>query len=160
MGMGDQDDGARNLALLVLAGVLAMVLAATVVLAAATAARHRSSAAPERPPVAARTAYGPVETLYFALESAKLNAAATEALQRLVQTARANPRAGVFVVATQPQAVEAQTNPYLASQRALAVRHALEGQGIAPDRITVMRPAEPAGRDDARRTRRVEVRLE
>jgi outer membrane protein OmpA-like peptidoglycan-associated protein len=157
--MGDQDDGARNLALLVLAGVLGLVLAGTVVLAVATAARHRRPA-PERPPVAERTAYGPVETLYFALESAKLNAATADALQRIVQTARANPRAGVVVVPTQPEAAEAQVNPRLAYERALAVRHALEGQGIAPDRITVVRPAEPGARDAGRRLRRVEIRLE
>jgi outer membrane protein OmpA-like peptidoglycan-associated protein len=155
--MGDDDDGARNLALLVLGGVLAVVIAGTLAIAAGSAARHRSSAA-ERP--AARTAYGPIETLFFAQDSAKLNAAATDALQRVVQTVRSHPAAMVMVAAIQPQPLEATANPRLGYLRALAVRHALEAQGIAPDRISILRPADAGPRDAARRTRRVDVRLE
>jgi outer membrane protein OmpA-like peptidoglycan-associated protein len=156
--MGDQDDGARNLALLVLAGVLGVVLAGTIAIAAGSAARHRSSAA-EHPPVR-RTAYGPIQTLYFALDSARLNAAATDALLRVIETARAHPAATVLVAAIEPQPGEAGINPRLGYQRALTVRHALEAQGLAPDRITILRPAPAGARDDARRARRVDVRLE
>ena len=156
--MGDQDDGARNLALLVLAGVLGLVLAGTIAIAAGSTARHRSSAA-ERPAVA-RTAYGPIETLYFAQDSAKLNAAATEALQRIAQTALGHPAATVLIAAIQPRPLEATPNPRLADQRALTVRHALEAQGVAPDHITILRPTDALAHDDARRTRRVDVRLE
>jgi len=156
--MGDQDDGARNLALLMLAGVIGLVLAGTIAIAVGSTARHRGSAA-ERVPVA-RTAYGPVETLYFAQDSAKLNAAATDALQRVAETTRSHPTTMVLIAALEPQPLEAGTNPRLGYQRALTVRHALEAQGLAPDRITILRPAKAGSRDDARRARRVDVRIE
>ncbi|HMC15345.1 MAG TPA: OmpA family protein [Albitalea sp.] len=157
--MSDQDEGARNLALGVLAGVLGLVLAGTIAIGAGSAARHRSSTA-MGVPQAPRTAYGPVKTLYFAQDSVALNAAAADALQRVAQTARAHPAAMVLVAAIQPQPVEASINPRLGYLRALAVRHALEAQGVAPDHISILRPFEAGPRDDVGRARRVDVWLE
>jgi outer membrane protein OmpA-like peptidoglycan-associated protein len=155
--MADADDGARNLALGAVAGGVALVLLVAIAAAIASASRQRT---PLIERSAARTAFGPIETLYFAQGSDKLNAAATEALHRLLRSAAGHPGAAIVVAAVQPSAADAHGNPRLDYQRALAVRHALEARGIAPARITIVQPVAPGPRDDARRARRVELRLE
>ena len=156
--MSDQDDGMRNLSLAVVAGVVVLVLAVAIVIAATSAQRHlramRAVAAPDR------TAYGPVESLYFPQGGARLNAGAVDALHRVAQAARNHPRAAVRIAASELRPVEANADPQLAQRRTLAVRHALEAAGVAPDRITTLPLIAPAPADDARQTRRVEVRLE
>jgi len=54
---------------------------------------------------------------------------------------------------------DAATNAELAKKRALAVRHALEANGVAPDHLVMDKPLVTAGGADAREARRVEIRL-
>ena len=54
---------------------------------------------------------------------------------------------------------DAAQNAELAKNRALAVRHALEANGVAPDHLVMDKPIVATGGTDAREARRVEVRL-
>ena len=159
MAMGDQDEGMRNLVLAVVGGVVGLVLAGTLAAALSSAgARHARGPAPGAAP--ARTAYGPVETLYFAEGLDKLNADADAALVRVASMARAHPAATIRITAAQLLPAEAQQDPRLAYKRALAVRHRLEASGVPPAQISVLPLAATGDRIDLRAARRVLIRLE
>jgi outer membrane protein OmpA-like peptidoglycan-associated protein len=51
-------------------------------------------------------------------------------------------------------------NAELAKNRALAVRHALEANGVAPDRLVMSKPAVTTGGGDPKEARRVELRVQ
>jgi len=54
---------------------------------------------------------------------------------------------------------DAAKNAELAKNRARAVRHALEANGVALDRLVLDKPMVASGGADAREARRVEMRL-
>ena len=58
-----------------------------------------------------------------------------------------------------PASGDAATNAELAKKRALAVRHALEANGVAPERLVMDKPMLTGGGADAREARRVDLRL-
>lgn len=161
--MSDQNDDAQNYALMVLAGVVVLVLAGVLALAIA---KSRTSAGS---PAAAATAVVPAalaaapaesaERLYFDLGSDALPADATSVLARVADQARANGGLSVLISGFHDASGDPVKNADLAKRRAQAVRHALEADGVAPDRLVMSKPELTTGGADPREARRVELRL-
>lgn len=156
--MNDQNDDAQSYALMVLAGVVALVIAGVLALAAASTLRAKP-AAKGAPPVSAAAAAEPEGRVYFETGSEALSADAQAVLVKVADTARAEGNKSVLISGFHDASGNAAQNAELAKQRALAVRHALEANGVTPDRLVLDKPALTAGGADAREARRVEIRL-
>ena len=164
--MSDNDDDTQNYALAVVAGVVALVIAGVIALAASTV----MSAAPAAPsaatdaavpaPVVANEAGVAPERLYFEVGSPALPADATEVLARVAEAARASAGATVLISGFHDASGDAAQNAELAKNRALAVRHALEANGVAPDHLVMSKPAVTTGGGDPKEARRVELRVQ
>ena len=164
--MSDNNDDTQNYALAVVAGVVALVIAGVIALAASTV----MSAAPAAPaaatdaaasaPVVANEAGMAPERLYFEVGSPALPADATELLARVAEAARASAGATVLISGFHDASGDAAQNAELAKNRALAVRHALEANGVAPDRLVMSKPAFTTGGGDPKEARRVELRVQ
>ena len=98
-----------------------------------------------------------VVKFYFATAKADLAAGANEALADVVKGVAEGKKAIVsgFHDATGDAAVNAE----LAKQRALAVRDALKGLGVAEDKIELKKPEETTATGTNAEARRVEVVL-
>ena len=163
--MSDQNDESQGYALMVLAGVVALVVAGVLGLAISrglhrnavpteTAAKAATSTA-----VMARIAGEPEGRIYFEVGSDALPAGASDVLASVADSARAQAGRVVLISGFHDASGDAGRNVELAKKRALAVRHALEANGVAPDRLVMDKPAVATGGVDARAARRVEVRL-
>jgi outer membrane protein OmpA-like peptidoglycan-associated protein len=158
--VNDQNDEAQNYALMVLAGVIALVIAGVLMLAA----RAGGSGAAQGPSatttaVAAAIAGEPEGRVYFAVGSDALPAEASETLVKVADAARAQAGRVVLISGFHDASGDAATNAELAKKRALAVRHALEANGVAPERLMMDKPMLTGGGADAREARRVDLRL-
>ena len=158
--MNDQNDESQNYALMVLAGLIALVVAGVLMLAA----RAGTGGATKGPSatvtaVAAAIAGEPEGRVYFALGSDALPADASETLVKVADAARAQSGKVVLISGFHDASGDAATNAELAKKRALAVRHALEANGVAPDRLVMDKPMVTTGGADERQARRVEMRL-
>jgi outer membrane protein OmpA-like peptidoglycan-associated protein len=98
-----------------------------------------------------------VERIYFDAGAA-LPAHAAELLERIADAARAGD-AALRIVGYYEAGRDEAGNAALAEERAQAVRHALEANGVAPTRLVVARPA-AADSANPREGRRVEVLLQ
>jgi outer membrane protein OmpA-like peptidoglycan-associated protein len=158
--MSDQNDDAQNFALLVLAGVIGLVVAGVIALAAATALGrgHKPAVQPEVAAASAALAE-PDGRLYFEVGSDALPVDASALLVRVADAARADTSKVVQISGFHDASGDAAQNAELAKKRALAVRHALEANGVAPDRLVMDKPVVTTGGTDAREARRVEMRL-
>ena len=164
--MSDQNDDTQNFALLVLAGLLAMVVAGVLTLAISTGL-HRSSgsAAPmlDKPAApqtsAAADTVEPEGRIYFELGSDTLPANAAEVLAKVADAARTQSNKVVLISGFHDESGDAAKNAELAKNRAMVVRHALEANGVAPDHLVMDKPTVTTGGTDAREARRVEMRL-
>ncbi len=163
--MSDQNDESQGYALMVLAGVVALVVAGVLGLAISrglhgsaapveTAAKAAASTA-----VMARIAGEPEGRIYFEVGSDALPAGASDVLVGVADAARAQAGRVVLISGFHDASGDAAINAELAKKRALAVRHALEANGVAPDRLVMDKPAVTTGGTDARAARRVEMRL-
>lgn len=158
--MNDQNDDAQNYALMVLAGVVALVVAGVIALAVSTAMGNAGQAATAAPTTAAAgVAIEPEGRIYFELGSDVLPADASEVLVRVADAARAQAGKVVLISGFHDASGDAARNAELAKNRALAVRHALEANGVAPDHLVMDKPVVMTGGVDAREARRVELRL-
>jgi outer membrane protein OmpA-like peptidoglycan-associated protein len=102
------------------------------------------------------TSSAPVlETIYFDAASVALPAQASDVLARVADTARTGSAS--IVVAAFHDSADGERGLALASQRAQAVAHGLEANGVARDRLVLASPAPGA---DEREARRVEIRIE
>jgi outer membrane protein OmpA-like peptidoglycan-associated protein len=159
--MSDQNDDTQNYALALLAGIVALVIAGVIALAVSTSMSKSAGGAPAATTAApAAEGLGPVEKLYFELGAADLPADAGEALARVAEAARANASASVVISGFHDASGDPEKNAELAKNRALAVRHALEANGVDPQRLVMSKPAATTGGTDEREARRVEVRLQ
>lgn len=161
--MNDQNDDSQSYALMVLAGVVALVVAGVIALAISTT-MGRQAVKPAAAPTAAAAsskvdAAVPDGRLYFELGSAALPADASAVLARVAEAARADAGKSVLISGFHDASGDAVQNAELAKERAKAVRHALEANGVAPDRLVMDKPVVATGGTDAREARRVEVRL-
>lgn len=157
--MSDRDDTRQRTTLRrrVAAGVAVLALAA---LAAAYVAWRGPAPQPPSDPVAvAALAATPdaVERIYFD-SGAALPVHASELLARIADVARAD-EAPLRIVGYYETGGDAARNVALAEERARAVRHALEANGVAPARLVVA-PVAAADSANPREGRRVEVILQ
>ena len=166
--MSDQNDDSQNYALMVLAGLLGLVLAGVLALAAYRGLAGGVKPNSVKPNTAANAATAaaigragnePDGRIYFELGSDALPAEASEILVKVADRARAQTGTVVLISGFHDASGDAATNAELAKKRALAVRHALEANGVAPERLVLDRPTLTTGGADARAARRVELRL-
>ena len=160
--MSDQNDESQGYALMVVAGVVALVVAG--VLGLAISRGLQGAAAPaetaaKATAVMARMAGEPEGRIYFEIGSDALPVGASDVLVGVADAARAQAGRVVLISGFHDASGDAATNAELAKKRALAVRHALEANGVAPDRLVLDKPALTTGGADARAARRVELRL-
>jgi len=155
--MSDQNDESQHYALMVLAGVVGLVIAGVIALAVSTT--MGGGAVERAKPGAAATAEQPDGRIYFEVGSAALPADASDVLVRVADAARAQAGKVVQISGYHDASGDAAQNAELAKNRALAVRHALEANGVAPDHLVMDKPIVATGGADAREARRVEVRL-
>jgi len=157
--MSDQNDEGQNYALMALALLLGLVIAGVIALAAATTlGRTAKTAAPSAAEAAAGVAE-PDGRIYFEIGSDALPAGASAVLVRVADAARADASKVVQISGYHDATGDAAQNAELAKKRALAVRHALEANGVAPDHLVMDKPLVTTGGTDAREARRVDMRL-
>jgi outer membrane protein OmpA-like peptidoglycan-associated protein len=163
--VNDQNDDAQNYVLMVLAGVVALAVSGVLALATSTTMRHTAKVAPPAAiataaaTAAAAEAAEPEGHIYFELGSYALPPEASELLAKVADAARAEAGKVVSISAFQDASGDAVKNGELAKSRALAVRHALEANGVAPDHLVLDKPVMLTAGTDARDVRRVELRL-
>lgn len=171
--MNDQNDDAQNFALMVLAGVVALVIAGVLALAIATtggqaAVKGGAALAVSDPGVAGAdsaagaavpTLGGADARIYFEPASDALPGDAAAELVRIADAARSDAGKAVLISGYHDESGDAARNAELAKNRALAVRHALEANGVARERLVMDKPRVTLGGADAREARRVEMRL-
>jgi len=155
--MSEQSDEGQNFALIVLALVLGLVITGVLTLAVSTTRGHASTAQTS----AARGigAAEPDGRIYFELGSAALPPDASAILVRVADAARAQAGKFVQISGYHDASGDAARNAELAKERALAVRHALEANGVAADHLVMDKPIVTSGGANAREARRVELRL-
>ena len=179
--MSNQNDETQTYALGAVAGIIGLVIAGVIALAASTVMRSKSapSVASVVAPAAATAAHAnapaeaaeaaaaggsataaPVERLYFEVGSPALPSDAAEVLARIADAARAHAGATVLISGFHDATGDAAQNAELAKNRALAVRHALEANGVPPERLLMSKPAVTTGEGDPKEARRVELRLQ
>jgi len=158
--VNDQSDDAQNYALMAVAGVVALVIAGVIALATATTmnAGDGKSAAKDGSSAAATMAEADGR-IFFEVGSDALPPEAAEVLTRISETARADATRVVQISGYHDASGDAAKNAELAKNRALAVRHALESNGVPPDHLVMDKPIVTSGGADAREARRVELRL-
>lgn len=177
--MSEQNDDAQNFALMVLAGVVALVIAGVLALAIATsiggaAAPSPASAGAAMPAAAGASAAADAGEragqsvpslgeadgrVYFELSSDAIPADAQPELARIADAARADAGKVVLISGFHDASGDAAKNAELAKNRAFAVRHALEANGVPRERLVMDKPRETTGGADPREARRVEMRL-
>jgi outer membrane protein OmpA-like peptidoglycan-associated protein len=156
--MSDPNDDAQNVALAVIAGVVALVVAGVIALAAGTIGASATRAKPVAAAAPADEALR-VERVYFEIGSDALSAEAQTVLAGLADAAREQDGTVVLISGFHDASGDPARNAELAKQRALAVRHALEANGVALERLVLDKPVLVLGGTDAREARRVELRL-
>ena len=159
--MNEQNDEAQSYALMVLAGLLALVIGGVLALAISSTQRAELSA---RAAAATRAIAGadtaePDARVYFETGSDALSNEAQAALTRAADAARADGSKSLLISGFHDASGDAAQNAELAKKRAIALRHALEANGVSPDRLVLDKPALTADGTDAREARRVDVRL-
>ena len=166
--MSNQNDETQTYALGAVAGIVGLVIAGVIALAASTVMRTKSAlsavapaaVATGAPAAAAASTAAPVERLYFEVGSPTLPSDAAEVLARVADAARASAGAAVLISGFHDATGDAAQNAELAKNRALAVRHALEANGVPPERLLMSKPAVTTGEGDPKEARRVELRLQ
>jgi outer membrane protein OmpA-like peptidoglycan-associated protein len=154
--MSDNNDDVQNYALAVLAGVVALVVAGVIALAASTVIGAKAPAAAP----AAAAAAAALPKVYFEVDSDALPADALAVLAAVADAARANPAAAVLISGFHDATGNPEHNADLAKRRAQAVKHALEANGVPPERLQLDKPQQTTGGADPKEARRVELRLQ
>lgn len=155
--MNDDDDN-RNIALAVVAGVVALVIA--LVIGVATWSMGEGDSQAKAATAETTEPANLTERIYFDTGSAALPADSMEVLNRVAELARAQAGVNVVISGFHDATGNAASNEELSKERALAVRHALEANGVAPDRLVLAKPAVTTGGGDEREARRVELTLQ
>lgn len=155
--MSDANDDVQAFALAVVSGVVALVIAGVVALAAGSTATRAKSAVAAAPAQAEEPLR--IERVYFDSGADALSADAQAVLASLADAAREQDGTVVLISGFHDASGDPARNAGLAKQRAEAVRHALEANGIALERLVLDKPALVLGGSDPREARRVELRL-
>lgn len=163
--MNEQNDETQNYALMVVAGVVALVIAGVIALAVATSLGNGSVMGEDAVPAssATPTTRALVDAVrakvYFSLGSDALPPEASEVISRMAETARVESKRIVSISGYHDASGDMAVNAELAKRRAMAVRQALEADGVAPDRLMLERPIPAGAGTDPREARRVELQL-
>lgn len=163
--MNEQNDEAQSYALMVLAGLVALVIAGVLAFAITSTQRAKPAAKLVVPTSAAAAAMAsadaaaPEARVYFETGSDALSNEAQAALASAADAARADGSKSLLISGFHDASGDAAQNAELAKKRAFAVRHALEANGVTSDRLVLDKPALTAGGSDSREARHVEVRL-
>ena len=163
--MNDQNDEAQSYALMVLAGLVALVIGGVLALAISSTQRAKPAAQLAAPTSATAAAMAsadaaePEARVYFESGSEALSNEAQAALTYAADVARADGSKNILISGFHDASGDAAQNAELAKKRAMAVRHALEANGVTPDRLVMDKPALTTGGTDPREARRVDVRL-
>ena len=141
---------------------VAVVVAAVVVVTLLAACSDTTVSPPPAPSAADAEAslFGPTENLYFDVGSSRLPVDSADVLAWVAESARANGGVAVLISAFHDAAGDAAANAELSAQRALTVRHALEANGVPPERLLIAKPAPAASGAQTKDGRRVELRLQ
>ncbi|MFT3956522.1 MAG: OmpA family protein [Piscinibacter sp.] len=159
--MSDNNDDVQNYALAVLAGVVALVVAGVIALAASTVVGQKApAAAPAATAAQAAAGVAALPKIYFEVDSDALPADALAVLAAVADAARANPAAAVLISGYHDATGNPEHNADLAKRRAQAVKHALEANGVPPERLQLDKPQQTTGGADPKEARRVELRLQ
>ena len=164
--MSDASDEGQGAALGVAMLALAVVVAGVLAIAISGLGR-KAPATPASKTVlatamaaAAKSAEAASDRVYFEVGSAALPADAATLLNRIADKARANPAAVVRISGFHDASGDPAQNAELAKNRALAVRHALEANGVAAASLMMSKPAVTSAGGDPREARRVELTVE
>ncbi len=163
--MSDSNDDGQNIALAVIAGVVALVIAGVIALAASTSGKGNGVRAGAGAATTTAAAAVPgaeallVERVYFEVGADALSVETQAVLVRVADAARAQDGTVVLISGFHDASGDAASNAELAKRRAQAVQHALEANGIALERLVLSKPELVLGGVDAREARRVELRL-
>lgn len=161
--MFDQEDGELNVVIGVLFGVIALVIAFVIGLGTYSL-RAKAPAAPaavvEAGFVDIAEVGEPLVKLYFEVGAAALPATSGDEFARVIAELQARPEAVVLLSGFHDETGGADVNAALARDRAVAVRTALIGAGVAAGRVQMRRPAVTLGSGDAAEARRVEIRVQ
>lgn len=146
---------------MVLAGLVALVIGGVLALAIWSTQRATPPAKVAAPAsaMASADASAPEARVYFETGSDALSNEAQAALASAAEAARADGSKSLLISGFHDASGDAAQNAELAKKRAIAVRHALEANGVTPDRLVLDKPALTTGGADAREARRVDVRL-
>ena len=120
-------------------------------------------AAATAPADADASLFGPTEKLFFEAGSSRLPADSSELLTRVAESTRVNGGAAVLISpfhAAASGAGDAATNAELSAQRAEAVRHALEANGVPKERLSVAQALPTAPGTPAKESQRIELRVQ
>lgn len=161
--MFSNDDDNQGVVLGVLFGVIALVIALVIGVSIyktnLTAASQAAVSAPAEAVAdgASISVDNGVVKFYFATAKADVAAGANEALAHVVAAVAEGKR--VLVSGFHDATGDLAKNEELAKQRALAVRDALKGLGVADDKIELKKPEVMTGSGSNAQARRVEVSI-
>ena len=169
--MSEQNDETQTFALMGAGGVIALVLAG--VLTLAVWANHRAHGAAPRPASATEKGANPIagqaaaqaqaaqvfRRIYFASGSEALPVGASQQLVDVADAVRGQPGRAVLIAGFHDASGDPARNAELAKRRAMAVRHALEANGLVADQLVMDKPVLAEGGADPGEARRVEVRV-
>ncbi len=110
-------------------------------------------------PMASADAADPNARVYFEGGSDALSNDAQATLTQLADAARADGSKNLLISGFYDASTGSEQNDELIEKRAMAVRHALDANGVTPDRLLLDKPALNPGGSDPRAARRVDVRL-
>lgn len=157
--MNDSTDDTQRHALTLLTILIGLVVASVVAFGAMRAmSPPASTVITDTSSTAAEPAMVPLETVYFALDSDILPVEANDVLARVAEAARLSADATVVVIPFFDPQAGGDMAARLAQQRALAVQHALEANGVATHRIAIS-TSDPARMGDVRAAQSVEISL-
>jgi outer membrane protein OmpA-like peptidoglycan-associated protein len=105
----------------------------------------------------AAVAVEPDGRVYFEVGSDALPPQASDVLVKVAESARMQAGKSVLISGYHDATGDPVKNADLAKRRALAVRHALEANGVAPNLLVMAKPVMAVGGVDAREARRVEL---
>ncbi len=111
-------------------------------------------------PVVASTAVPAVQKLYFAVNSAELDATSRTKTTAIADYLKANPQAKAVLSGFHDPSGDRARNEELALNRARTVRSALEATGISRDRMVMAKPALTEGAGNPAEARRVELSVQ
>jgi outer membrane protein OmpA-like peptidoglycan-associated protein len=100
-----------------------------------------------------------IGALYFAVGDSALPADALSTIAAIKKAADAAPSKKLVLSGFHDATGDPAKNAELAKNRAKAVRTALQGEGVAPERIAMRKPESTTGAGSNQEARRVEVRL-